>query len=103
MTQNQTQFVTAIPGVRDMRAHQGLVQQQGADENKPLKATLTATENNYAILKLEGTEELIKWPKAKIPAAAKIGDTLLLEAVSLSKLKEEELSRMRQLLEDLIN
>lgn len=124
MTTDQTQFTTAIPGVRDMRSHQGLGSSattesnalqnavggytgafgpQGADAHKPLKAILTALEGNYALLQLSDSSEVIKWPKTKIPSEAKIGDALLLEAVSLSKLKEEELSRMRQLLEDLIN
>ncbi len=106
MTTEQSQFTTAIPGVRDMRAHQGLGTPfglQGSDAHKPLKATLTALEGNYAVLELSDSHEVIKWPKTKIPAEAKIGDALLLEAVSVSKLKEEELSRMRQLLEDLIN
>ncbi len=98
---DQNQFISAIPGVRDMRSHQGLV--QGADSSRPLKATLTALDGNYALLELSDSHEVIKWPKTKIPAEAKIGDSLLLEAVSLSKLKEEELARMRQLLEDLIN
>ncbi len=68
-----------------------------------VRATLAGFEGVYALLNLAESNELIRWPKSKIPLEAKIGDNLLLEAVSLSRLKEEELSRMRKLLEELIN
>lgn len=100
-----SQSVTNLTGAP--RTHQSLTQlspaTQTAGAASEVRATLAGFEGVYALLNLAESNELIRWPKSKIPLEAKIGDNLLLEAVSLSRLKEEELSRMRKLLEELIN
>lgn len=89
-----------IPGINNNRSHQGLSHKAPGQE---VRATLAGFEGPYALLSLSDSNELIRWPKSKVPGQAQIGDTLLLEAISLETLQEEELNRMRKLLEELIN
>ncbi len=110
MDTSATTSNSGVMGAGIARSHQPLTplapsSQAGAiaGSASEVRATLAGFEGLYALLNLAESNELIRWPKSKIPVEAKIGDNLLLEAVSLSRLKEEELTRMRKLLEELIN
>lgn len=67
-----------------------------------LSARLDKFEAPFAIFSSDGLGEF-RWPLAKLPPDAKLGDTLLIK-ISTGKIEEEEkYARMRRLLEELIN
>jgi hypothetical protein len=67
-----------------------------------LPAKLERFEGEFAVLRNEIIGEF-KWPTKKLPQQLQVGETVVIKINTAQIEKEEEYSKMRKLLEELIN
>lgn len=67
-----------------------------------LRAQIWRLEERYAVLRHENFGEL-RWPVRHIPVDAQVGDTVYLKASTEKEEEDEKYTRMRKLLEEMIN
>jgi len=67
-----------------------------------LKATLLKLEGDQAVVSLEGGQQ-IKWPKAKLPANLKIGESFYITASREINTEKQKQELARTILEEILN
>lgn len=67
-----------------------------------IAARVESLDQTFALLRDEHGGEF-RWPVSKLPPEVKVGDTVLLKIMTKKTEEDEKYTRMRKLLEELIN